>query len=43
MQIVPLENSLEGRIWHFMQILPFGDNFHEVSNPIFQEMCILLN
>ena len=26
---------LENRIWHFMQIVSFGDNLHEVSDPIF--------
>ena len=23
------------RFWHFMQIVSYGDNLHEVSNPIF--------
>ena len=26
---------LEYRIWHFMQIVPLGDNLHEMSDPIF--------
>ena len=26
---------LENKIWHFMQIVSFGNNLHEVSNPIF--------
>ena len=25
---------LEGRIWHFMQIVSIGENLHEVSDPI---------
>ena len=28
---------LENRIWHFMQIVSYGDNLHEVSDPIFKE------
>ena len=24
----------ENRIWHFMQIVSYGDNLHEMSNPI---------
>ena len=24
----------ENRIWHFIQIFSYGDNLHEVSNPI---------
>ena len=26
---------LENRIWQLMQIVSFGDNLHEVSDPIF--------
>ena len=29
--------SLENRIRHFMQIVSFRDNLHEVSGPIFYE------
>ena len=25
------------RIWHFMQIVSWGDNLHEMSNPVFWE------
>ena len=25
----------ENRIWHFMQIVSWGDNLHEMSNPVF--------
>ena len=25
------------RIWHFMQIVSWGDNLHEMSNPVFRE------
>ena len=24
----------ENRIWHLMQIIPIGDNLHEMSNPV---------
>ena len=27
----------ENRIWHFMQIVSYGDNLHEMSNPVFWE------
>ena len=27
----------ENRIWHFMQIVPIGDNLHEISNPVSRE------
>ena len=27
----------ENWIWHFMQIVSFGDNLHEMSNPVFWE------
>ena len=27
----------DNRIWYFMQIVSIGDNFHEMSNPVFWE------
>ena len=27
----------KNRFWHFMQIVSFGDNFHEMSKPVFWE------
>ena len=24
----------ENTVWHFMQIVPIGDNMHEISNPV---------
>ena len=28
---------LENRIWNLIQIVSYGDNLHEMSNPIFWE------
>ena len=27
----------ENRLWHFMQIVSWGENLHEMSEPIFWE------
>ena len=27
----------ENRTWHFMQIVPIGDNLNEISNPVSSE------
>ena len=30
----------ENRFWHYMQIVSYGDNLHEMSKPIFWEKIV---
>ena len=36
-QTLFFQSTLVNRIWYFMQIVSWGDNKHEMSNPIFWE------